>query len=55
MIAANFIGAKIIIPIHYNTWDRIAADPEVFKKAIERSTDLKVSILQPGGSVEISP
>ncbi|MGB7787259.1 metal-dependent hydrolase [Methanoregula sp.] len=53
MIAANFIGAKTIIPIHYNTWDGIAADPEIFKKSIERTTDLKVRVLQPGGSIEI--
>jgi len=53
MMAANFIGAKIVIPIHYNTWDRIAADPLPFKKAIERTTDIKVHILKPGGSMEI--
>jgi L-ascorbate metabolism protein UlaG (beta-lactamase superfamily) len=53
MIAANFIGARTIIPIHYNTFDRITADPDLFKRSIERTTDLKVSVLQPGGSVEI--
>jgi len=53
MIAANFIGAKIVIPIHYNTWDRIAADPLPFKKAIERTTDIRVHVLKPGGSMEI--
>ena len=53
MIAANFIGARIIIPIHYNTFDRITADPDLFKRSIERTTDLKVSVLQPGGSIEI--
>ena len=55
MMAANFIGAKIVIPIHYNTWDRIAADPVFFKTAIERTTDLTVKILTPGESVGISP
>ena len=53
MVAANFIGSKIVIPIHYNTWDRIAADPLPFKKAIERTTDIRVHILKPGGSMEI--
>ncbi|MGA2919072.1 metal-dependent hydrolase [Methanoregula sp.] len=53
MIAANFIGAKTVIPIHYNTFERIAADPEIFRKSIERTTDMNVSVLQPGGSVEI--
>jgi L-ascorbate metabolism protein UlaG (beta-lactamase superfamily) len=53
MIAANFIGAKMVIPIHYNTFGSISADPEIFKKSIERTTDLKVRILQPGGSVDL--
>jgi len=55
MMAANFIGARTVIPIHYNTWDRISADPVVLKNGIERTTDLKVRILAPGESVEISP
>jgi L-ascorbate metabolism protein UlaG (beta-lactamase superfamily) len=55
MVAANLIGAKTVIPIHYNTWERIAADPHPMKAAIERTTDLKVVVLQPGESIEISP
>jgi L-ascorbate metabolism protein UlaG (beta-lactamase superfamily) len=55
MMAANIIGAKTIIPIHYNTWDRIAADPQVLKKAVERTTDLKVTVLQPGESLDLLP
>jgi L-ascorbate metabolism protein UlaG (beta-lactamase superfamily) len=52
MMAANFIGAKTVIPIHYNTWDKITAEPLQFKKAIERTTDIKVCILPPGGSMQ---
>lgn len=55
MIAANFVGAKTVIPIHYNTWDNIAADPSSFKKAIELTTDLDVEVLSPGESIEIRP
>jgi L-ascorbate metabolism protein UlaG (beta-lactamase superfamily) len=53
MMAANFIGAKTVIPIHYNTWEKIGADPHAFKKAIERTTDIRVTVLAPGGSLEI--
>jgi len=53
MIAANFIGAKTVIPIHYNTWDKIMADPFIFKKTIERTTDIRVKVLQPGDSTDI--
>ena len=52
MIAAEFIGAPVIIPIHYNTVPTIAQDPEEFKRIIERTTDLKVIILTPGASYE---
>lgn len=52
MMAANFIGAKTVIPIHYNTWDRITADPQQFKKAVERTTDIKVFVLKPGESMQ---
>ena len=55
MMAANFIGAKTVIPIHYNTWEKIAADPVPFKTAIERTTDMKVKILAPGESITIPP
>ncbi|RPI40586.1 MAG: metal-dependent hydrolase [Methanoregulaceae archaeon] len=55
MMAANFIGAKTVIPIHYNTWDKIAADPLALKKAVERTTDIRVNILRPGGTMEIVP
>ena len=53
MMAARLIGAKTVIPIHYNTWDRIAQDPLPFKRAIERATDLRVGILKPGESIDI--
>ncbi len=53
MIAANYIGAKTVIPIHYNTWENITADPIPFKKAIERTTDIKVQVLKPGESMQI--
>jgi L-ascorbate metabolism protein UlaG (beta-lactamase superfamily) len=53
MMAAQFIGAKMVIPIHYNTWDKIAADPQSFKKSLEKTTDIRVTVLKPGESIEI--
>jgi L-ascorbate metabolism protein UlaG (beta-lactamase superfamily) len=55
MMAANFIGAKTVIPIHYNTWDKIAADPLALKSAVERTTDIRVNVLRPGESMDIVP
>jgi L-ascorbate metabolism protein UlaG (beta-lactamase superfamily) len=54
MMAAQFIGANQVIPIHYNTWDKIAADPHSFKRALEKTTDIRVNVLQPGESIEIN-
>ncbi|MFH0968130.1 MAG: metal-dependent hydrolase [Methanobacteriota archaeon] len=54
MIAAEFIGAPIVIPIHYNTTPRIMQDSEEFKRVIERTTDLKVVVLKPGDTYEIT-
>jgi L-ascorbate metabolism protein UlaG (beta-lactamase superfamily) len=55
MMAANFIGATTVIPIHYNTWEKITADPLALKSAVERTTDIRVRVLRPGESFEIVP
>jgi L-ascorbate metabolism protein UlaG (beta-lactamase superfamily) len=55
MMAANFVGAKTVIPIHYNTWDKIAADPLTLKSAVERTTDIRVKVLQPGECCDLVP
>jgi len=53
MMAAGFIGAKTVIPIHYNTWDKVSADPLALKTAVERTTDISVQILSHGQSMDI--
>jgi len=56
MMAAEFVGAKTVIPIHYNTFPQIeVTDEELlsFKTTIERTTDLSVNLLKPGESIEI--
>lgn len=54
MVAAQYIGAPFIIPIHYNTWPQIVQDPAAFREAIERTTAMKVMVLEPGGSVTVA-
>ncbi|HSQ93196.1 MAG TPA: hypothetical protein VLL74_02770 [Methanoregula sp.] len=53
MIAARFIGAPLVIPIHYNTWPVIRQDPVPFKAALERTTDISVKILEPGETIPV--
>ena len=50
--AAEFINADLTVPIHYNTFDYIKANPEDFKKKVE-SIGKKCSIINIGESVEI--
>lgn len=54
MMAARFIGAPLMIPIHYNTWPVISQDPMPLKYALERTTDIRVSILKPGEHIDLS-
>lgn len=54
MMAAEFIGAPIVIPIHYNTFDKIKQDVSEFARAINETTDMKTVILEPGMEYEIT-
>ena len=49
-VAAELIGAATVIPMHYNTFPPIKADPEAFRAEVESRTDSKVVILEPGES-----
>jgi len=53
MIAAQYIGAPLVIPIHYDTWPVIRQDPGLFRAALQRTTDILVNILAPGESLTI--
>jgi L-ascorbate metabolism protein UlaG (beta-lactamase superfamily) len=55
MLAAQFIGAKVVIPIHYNTFPYIEQDLGPFRHAIERTTSIRVEIIAPGASMELDP
>jgi L-ascorbate metabolism protein UlaG (beta-lactamase superfamily) len=44
--AVEFIRPKYVIPIHYNTFDLIKADPQEFKKLVGNLS--QVIILEPG-------
>jgi len=50
--AVQFVKPKVVIPMHFNTWDVIAADPEEFKKKLDGS-GVRVEILKPNQSLEL--
>jgi L-ascorbate metabolism protein UlaG (beta-lactamase superfamily) len=48
--AAGLVGAKTVIPCHYDTFPPIETDAQAFKSDVESATDSEVVILDPGQS-----
>jgi L-ascorbate metabolism protein UlaG (beta-lactamase superfamily) len=46
--AASLVGAKTVIPCHYNTFPPIETDASAFKSDVESATESSVAILEPG-------
>jgi L-ascorbate metabolism protein UlaG (beta-lactamase superfamily) len=46
--AAELIGARTVIPCHYNTFPLLEADAEAFKSDVESATSSNVVVLEPG-------
>ena len=46
--AADFVGAKTIIPCHYNTFPAIETDAGAFQTDIEKTLDAVAVVLEPG-------
>jgi L-ascorbate metabolism protein UlaG (beta-lactamase superfamily) len=49
--AVEFIRPETVIPMHYDTWDLIAQDPEDFRRRV--GDRARVEVLKPGGSYEL--
>ena len=47
-VAADFVGAGTVIPMHFDTFPPIETDAEAFKADVESKTSSKVVILEPG-------
>lgn len=52
-IAAKFLQAKYVIPVHYNTWPPITQDVDAYKADVEKTTSSKVLIVKPGETIEL--
>lgn len=51
--AVKWIGCKTVIPMHYDTFPPIKANPEEFKAKVETETSAKCIILKPGDEIEL--
>ena len=48
--AVKLLEPKVVIPMHYNTFDVIRQDPLSFAKRVEAETEAKCVVLEPGQS-----
>jgi L-ascorbate metabolism protein UlaG (beta-lactamase superfamily) len=46
--AARLVGAKTVVPIHYDTFPPIETDAQAFKADVEAQTSSRVVVLAPG-------
>lgn len=51
--AVKLIEPTHIIPIHYNTFDVIAQDPNKWARRVEGETEAKVHVIEPGESISV--
>ncbi|HEY5816650.1 MAG TPA: metal-dependent hydrolase [Solirubrobacterales bacterium] len=47
-VAAEFVAAPTVIPMHYDTFPAIEADADAFKVEVEEKTSSRVVLLKPG-------
>jgi L-ascorbate metabolism protein UlaG (beta-lactamase superfamily) len=48
VVAAEFVGAATVIPMHYDTFPAIETDAEAFKSEVESKTSSRVVLLKAG-------
>jgi len=51
--AVKLIQPKVVVPIHYNTFDLIRQDVQDWKRRVETETATKVAVLTPGESINL--
>jgi L-ascorbate metabolism protein UlaG (beta-lactamase superfamily) len=51
--AVKLIRPEHVVPVHYNTWDLIAQDPEIWAERVRSETDAQVHVLSPGEKIVI--
>ena len=48
VVAAEFVGADVVIPCHYDTFPPIETDAQAFKAEVEGGSEISVVVLEPG-------
>ena len=48
--AVKMLEPKVVIPIHYNTFDLLKQDANAWAERVQKETSTKVAVLKPGES-----
>jgi len=51
--AVKLLNPRVVIPIHFNTFDLIRQDPKAWAERVEAETDSKVHLMQPGDTYSL--
>jgi len=53
LYAVGLLNPKVVIPVHYDTFDIIKQDPYAFQRQVEAQTKARCVVLQPGESYSL--
>jgi len=51
--AVKMLKPKVVVPVHYSTWDVIKQDPKLWAQRVEKETSAKAHVLEPGESLTL--
>jgi L-ascorbate metabolism protein UlaG (beta-lactamase superfamily) len=51
--AIKLLTPRLVVPMHYNTFDVIQQDPHAFSSRVHRETEANCVVLSPGGSLKM--
>jgi L-ascorbate metabolism protein UlaG (beta-lactamase superfamily) len=54
VLAAQFVKAKHVLPVHYNTFPPIRQDAHAFAEKLRRQAEIDCSVLAPGESMNLT-
>lgn len=53
LIAVKLLTPRLVIPMHYNTFDVIQQDPHAFAESVKKDTEVDCVVLAPGDSLDL--
>ena len=51
--AVKLLNPKVVIPVHFNTWELIEQDPHAWATRVNAETQTQAVVLEPGGMFEL--